>query len=529
MDPDSISALGGLNLPCHDDVRPRMSHDNPSMPTLTHLQSEALAKLRPFIELHGAQRLSRRLHELRRFDIANAVEYAFRSSDSRESALSRAVHVLGFTYEPACDHSTTYEEDLAILHELYLTGASLTEAVMKRRADHSRLFNRAKKRSKSRPGGTGSWADVFHDMVQMFGPLAWDRFLTKLPPGLFELPDGEVLFFRGSWQGQNQRALFIEVVKRLHEAGYPLSPSTMKQHPATAKILGRISERGADYGYNYGDVVAEATGRPYEEAIKTKTGAKVYLPSLHVMARHGLREAVVSHCRLPSVPELVVDEALSMLVGQDEYERRHAHDLQYAILLKTPSMELVALDLGVDCPYRGTHSPRCDIAIFGDAAVVVVEILGGLEDDTPDLARAEDYEAKIRWKKACIEAMGAGFVFVPLSWDTGGWDQLAVDLERLVPVLRAASVPLPPKMAPIREMLGVVASSAGRQAEYFSLDEAKAHLLQRGIVRWPDYQEECKSEPRLPSNPDRVYRTSGWKGQPDLFKAAREAKRQGPS
>lgn len=237
---------------------------------------------------------------------------------------------------------------------------------------------------------------------------------------------------------------------------------------------------------------------------------------------------MVSHCRLPSVPELVVDEALSVLVGRDEYERRHAHDVQYAILLQIPTRELVALDVGVACPYQGARSPRCDIAIFGESAVVVVEILGGLED-APDLARADNYDAKIHWKKACIGAMGAGVEFAQLSWETGGRDQLAEQLERLVPVLRAASVPLAPEMAPIREMLGIVMSSAGRKAEYFSLDEAKAHLLHRGIVRWTDYQEECKNEPRLPSNPDRVYKASGWKGQPDLFKAARDAKRQLPS
>lgn len=269
-------------------------HKESGLPvSLTDLQLAALAKLRPFIEAHGAQRLSSRLVEHRRFDIANAVNYAFHLPGAPTSALSRAVGLLGFTYEPACDHSTTYEEDLAILHDLYLSGASLTAAAMKQEGNRSRLFNRAKKRSKRRPGGTGSWADVFHDMVQMFGPLAWDRFLTKQPPGLFELPDGEVLIFRGSWQGQNQRGLFVQLLQRLHEADYPLSPSTMKQHPATARILGRINERGADYGFNYGEVVAEATGRPYEEAIKTKMGAKVYAPSLHEMARHSLRDAMV--------------------------------------------------------------------------------------------------------------------------------------------------------------------------------------------------------------------------------------------
>jgi hypothetical protein len=510
-----------VNIPRDAVVLWSMPEEPAFTAPLTDLQRAALEKLRPFLEVHGAQRLSRRLVEHGRFDIANAIEYAFKERRAGESALARAVAILGFTYEPAFDRSTTYEDDLDTLHELYLAGSLLTETGL-RDAGRSALFHRAKKRSGGRPGGTSSWADVFHDMVEQFGPLDWRRFLHKLRPGMFELPSGEVMFFRGRWQGVDQRSAFVAVLRRLHDEGQNLSPGVMNQIPATEKIYSRITERGLTYKWDYCALVEEATGIPYAQIVKTRTGAKTYSPEFHRCSRGRFGPELVDHQRHASVPELVVDDALALLLGADEYAKIHAHDVQYSVLLRTTPSRLVTLPVSVPCPYTGTHSPRCDIVLFGESSTLVIEVLGGLEQGS-DLARGADYEVKLRWKEACIRTYGRGALFRTITHETGEWGALAQQLQALTPLLDAAGIGSAGTRRPMSEVIERMHKHEFRAVGYFSYEEAVAYLVLHRITRWPDYLAACAREPRLPTNPHKVYRGSGWQGQPAYFEAARRS------
>ena len=169
----------------------------------------ALGELGEFVAEHHGEGSYTSLAKHGRWNIVNRLAHLLGGHEQRgeRSVLAFGMWLQGLDYRPACDRATTYEDDLNSLYDLYVAGKSLRWSSLKDVDDTRKLYNRAKKRAGGRTGSSASWSSVYAHTVERFGPLDWRRFLSKLPPGMFELPDGEVVIFEGVHQGRSNPGL----------------------------------------------------------------------------------------------------------------------------------------------------------------------------------------------------------------------------------------------------------------------------------------------------------------------------------
>ena len=498
-------------------------------------KKRVLQDLKAFVLRFGSQRLYTVMLEQRRHDLVNSIQFHFQTAGNRQgvSALSYAMALLKLEYLPACDRSTTYEDDLDALHALYCGGVLCTQAGLQA-AGQTQLFHRAKKRSGRRPGWSASWSSVYAHMIGHYGPLEWRRFLGCLPEGAYELPDGRVRVFPGIHRGENPTPLFVSAIKDLIDLGYGLSPSVMSSNHLTFNLHRRIGMSGQRHGFKYKDIVESATGRSYRESLESPRGSKLRSPKHHVRCLERLdialatRSEAKKHPYLRSLPEQIVDDFLAELLGSELYERSHVHEVSYAIILQTPVESLSSLPTPMPYPYTARGRPTCDVVILGtQGRGLCLEISGG------DLSRKKSYLDKINWKRSTVLKYRPGWEFSFITFDVGRWGDLESQLKKLCIAISAIGVTIAKPIESLRQILERVKIGLGQSGNYFSYDDAQEYCRKHGITGMNhtvtraaerSYLEVCKTERRLPSNPHSIYKDvwAAKGGSPGFFGPARD-------
>lgn len=471
-----------------------------------HQQRQALlASLRPaaadtvaaLAKLKGRWPARTFIAELTKHDVAlrNAAYNNFRDH-ARQLGMARvqaALWLARIDVPAGMNRQTNFDDDLEELLRIAATGGVLTEAVLCR--THSRLFGRGKKRAAVRLRAElnrpikDSWKAVAYCLWKRDPSFDPARCFDHLTPGLYtDLPflDGPQWY----WDDQTptlRRKHYVDLIGRMVIAG--LHPSKLLPEPfrrlsdGANSLLRRIhnDSHRVEQQWNWGDIVAEATGTHYVADASGRSGGAHHLARGHARSLSPqLSGRTGAHKRLRSAEEATVDGVLALMLEPRRYERAHAHDV--------PLRALVPGHIGPE---------SVDIVIVGPRGRAVVEVSNGRPD--------ANYLSRLRGKKSALDSVGLPFVAV--NAEKAGASYATELSSKLTTIVHA--VGLDP-VRDVRSALKALASAPSSKMAYPAHDEAARQVQKEGIETMAEYK---LAYPRLhlPSNPGTYYRGDGWR------------------
>lgn len=306
----------------------------------------ALDLLKEWVKTHGTKNLSRGLTHGGKLGnrIYNQCQAHFVNERNKpedlkgKAALEVACHLAGLEYTPGMLRSTTYQDDLKAILELYDAGEPLNDAAISK-SEHRRLFHRAKKRAGM------SWSHVFRDLSDIRPGLEFRRFFASSPDGVYVDLKGSATKFKSDKEIEAFATKMFSEYAKAHPEMKSICRLLGEGPQEVANLYWRLFNAGIDVH----GILEKATGLPFPHYAA---------PGKKKAPAHTLGGA--PHPPVASNAEFVVDTALAECV--ENYLNRHRHQIPLKELIPNQIWNKV---------YNGRKSPIIDILIDGKLAIEV--------------------------------------------------------------------------------------------------------------------------------------------------------------